>query len=162
MTGSIHLRICATKGSGGDCGDTSGFRTLLHGPHKPDSRLGGNGQRFGRRGDISNLVVALSATSKSPLDIYCHSSETFPHELLRSIRSVFTASAWPEQVLFWSADYPREAADSLVRRLPFGELGALAARALHRDLVGAVSEEGLTTPTGPQKMTFYCWPASAG
>ena len=75
-------------------------------------------------------VVALSATSKSPLDIYCHFSETFPQELLRSIRSVFTASAWPEQVLFWSADYPREAADSLVRRLPFGELRALAARRL--------------------------------
>ena len=92
--------------------------------------LVGNVQRFGRRGDISNLVVALSATSKSPLDIYCHFSETFPQELLRSIRSVFTASAWPEQVLFWSADYPREAADSLVRRLPFGELGALAARRL--------------------------------
>jgi len=32
---------------------------------------------------------------------------------------VFTASAWPEQVLFWSADYPHEAADSLVRHLPF-------------------------------------------
>jgi hypothetical protein len=113
-----------------------GFKTLV-----------GNGQRFGRRGDISNLVVALSATSKSPLDIYCHFSETFPQELLRSIRSVFTASAWPEQVLFWSADYPREAADSLVRRLPFGELGGPGgpeARALHRDLVGAVSEEGLT------------------
>jgi hypothetical protein len=39
--------------------------------------LVGNGQRFGRRGDISNVVVALSATSKSPLDIYCHFSETF-------------------------------------------------------------------------------------
>jgi hypothetical protein len=41
------------------------------------------------------------------------------------------------------ADYPREAADSLVRRLPFGGLGALAARTLgppHDDPVGAVSE----------------------
>ena len=28
------------------------------------------------------------------------------------------------------ADYPREAADSRVRRLPFGGLGALAARTL--------------------------------
>jgi hypothetical protein len=56
---------------------------------------------------------------------------------------VFTASAWPEQVLFWSADYPREAADSLVRRLPFGGLGALAPgrpRTLHDDLVSAVSK----------------------
>jgi hypothetical protein len=48
---------------------------------------------------------------------------------------VFTASAWPEQALFWSADYPREAAaDSLVRRLPFVGLGALAA---------AVGEDGI-------------------
>jgi hypothetical protein len=63
--------------------------------------------------------------------------------------SVFTASAWSEQVLSGAgrrdeglsastrddveashSDYPREAADSLVRRLPFGGLGALAARTL--------------------------------
>jgi hypothetical protein len=130
-----------------------GFKTLV-----------GNGQRFGRRGDISNLVVALSATSKSPLDICCHFSETFPQELLRSIRSVFTASAWPEQVLFWSADYPVKRPIrwfALALRRVRGP-GGPEARALHRDLVGAVSEEGLTTPTRPQKMTFYCWPASAG
>lgn len=47
---------------------------------------------------------------------------------------MFKASAWPEQVLFWSADYPRGAADSLVRRC------GRKARALRDDLVSAVSE----------------------
>lgn len=69
----------------------------------------------------------------------CHVSEAFPPEL-------FTASAWSEQVLSGAGrrdrEGSREAADSLVRRLPFDGLGALAAGRLGPSMTvwGAVSE----------------------
>jgi hypothetical protein len=84
------MRICATKVSGGDCGDTSGFRTLLHGPHNPDSDLMGQGTAIGTvlRGDISKLRRCRKTLRRGrkgyqrliPLDICCHFSEalTFP------------------------------------------------------------------------------------
>src|SRR5260370_9958315 len=95
ITSTNGMRICATKVSGGDCGDTSGFRTLLHGPHKPDSDLMGQGTAIG--GDISKLRRSRKTLRRGRA---C---------------SVFTASAWPAQVLSGAGRWDHEGLSASTR-----------------------------------------------